>query len=107
MSGQKQSTKPVFRVIDAFDSPHVGRILRLRLQEGQAPSIRELKGARLLARSPEGEEQTVRVLGFPVLGGRASDARVSRTGRVDLHVETEGNGDAPPVSLRWEVTLEE
>ena len=37
---------PTFRVLDAMDAPHGGRILRLRLQSGEAPSIGELRGAR-------------------------------------------------------------
>jgi hypothetical protein len=105
MTAKKQSAQAVFRVIDAMDAPYVGRILRLRLQEGEAPSIRRLKGARLLVRSPEGDEQRVRVLGFPILGGKPSDARLSRTGKISLHVEAEEDGDAPPVSLGWEASL--
>ena len=35
----------VFRVLDALDAPHSGRILRLRLQAGEAPSVRTLRGA--------------------------------------------------------------
>ncbi len=93
----------VFRVLDAMDGPHSGRILRLRLQSGEAPSIRTLKGARLHAVAPDGRTCELRVRGFALLGGKPSDERLARTGRVDLHVEEE-QGDGP-VSLRWEVTL--
>lgn len=99
----QQNGKPVFRVIDALDAPHGGRILRLRLQSGAAPSARTLKGARLRAVSPRGEERVVRVEGFPTFGGRP-DARL-RTGRVDVHVRDEDRG--PPVELRWEVRLDD
>jgi hypothetical protein len=104
MSKQEEGSQSVFQVIDAMDGPHRGRILRLRLVKGQAPTIRQLKGSRLLARSPRGDEQVLRVLGFPILGGRPSDARISRTGRVDLLVEAEGNGALAKASARWAVT---
>jgi hypothetical protein len=92
----------VFRVLDAMDAPHSGRILRLRLQSGEAPSIRSLKGAELRAVSPTGQEKRVKVIGFAVFGGKPSDTRLARTGRIDVHVEEKGDGD--PVGLRWEVT---
>jgi hypothetical protein len=104
MSKQEKGSQSVFQVIDAMDGPYRGRILRLRLLKGQAPTIRQLKGSRLLARSPQGDEQILRVLGFALMGGRPSDARISRTGRVDLLVDSEGNGAPARTSTRWEVT---
>ena len=90
-----------FRVLDAMDAPHSGRILRLRLQSGEAPSIRSLKGATLAAVSPDGVWCDVKVLGFAAFGGKPSDERLARTGRVDVHVEElDDNG---PIGLRWEV----
>jgi hypothetical protein len=44
------------------------------------------------------------VRGFAVFGGRPSNDRFARTGRIDLHVEPEGNG--PPIGLQWEVRPE-
>ena len=41
----------VFRVLDALDAPHGGSILRLRLQEGDAPSIKEIKGRKVIVSS--------------------------------------------------------
>jgi hypothetical protein len=94
-----------FRVLDALEGPHGGRILRLRLQSGDPPSIKALKGARMKAVSPDGsEERFFRVDGFAVFGGRPSDARLARTGRVDVHVLEEGAPHDPPISLRWEVS---
>ena len=90
-----------YRVLDAMDAPHTGRILRLRLQSGEAPSIKSLKGSELVAISQEGDECRFRILGFAVFGGKASDDRFARTGRIDVHVEE--LGPAGPIGLRWEV----
>jgi len=90
-----------FRVLDAMDAPHTGRILRLRLQSGEAPSIKSLKGAEMTAVSPDGDECRFRVLGFAVFGGKPSNDRLARTGRIDVHVEELSGG---PIGLRWEVS---
>ena len=90
-----------FRVLDAMDAPHGGRILRLRLQAGEAPPIKELRGARMRAVSPDGKELTFRIDGFAVFGGRPSDERLARTGRVDVRAWQE-NADEP-IGLRWQV----
>jgi hypothetical protein len=63
--------------------------------------VRSLVGSELEAVSPAGSRRRVRVLGFAVFGGKPSDDRLARTGRVDVHVEELGEGD--PVGLRWEV----
>ena len=94
-------TGPTFRVLDAMDAPHSGRILRLRLQSGEAPSIKSLKGSEFRAVSPEGEECRFRVLGFALFGGKPSNDRFARTGRIDVHVEE--LGPAGPIGLKWEV----
>jgi hypothetical protein len=99
MAGKGQTK---LRVIDALDHPHGGRILRLRLMEGDAPRVRDLRGTTLRATGPRGQERTARVLGFAAFGGRPSDDRLRETGRVDVHVEEEGEGD--PVGLTWVVT---
>lgn len=103
MSVQTTADRGVaFKVLDAMDSPHRGRILRLRLQSGEAPRIKWLKGRRLRATGPNGHATTVRVIGFAVFGGKPSDERLARTGRVDIHVlEEDGDG---PVGLGWELT---
>lgn len=90
-----------YRVLDAMDSPHVGRILRLRLQSGEAPAIKAIKGAEMTATAPDGRACTFKVLGFAVFGGKPSNERFARTGRIDVHVEElDDNG---PIGLRWEV----
>jgi len=93
----------VFRVLDAMDAPHAGRILRLRLQAGEAPKVRALKGARLKATAPDGRTCTGVVDGFALIGGRSPDERLARTGRVDVYLRNE-EGDGP-ISLQWEVAL--
>lgn len=98
------ASSTIFRVIDAFDGPHAGRVLRLRLERGEAPSVRSLKGARLRAVSPDGVERYVRVDGFPLFGGKPSDDRLRRTGRIDVHVSAEGDGEDPAVGLQWEIS---
>jgi hypothetical protein len=100
-----RSQSATFRVLDALDGPHGGRILRLRLQAGEAPSVKALKGARMKAVSPDGGvERFFQVDGFAVFGGHASDERLARTGRIDVHVKDEDPSADPPVALRWEVT---
>lgn len=93
----------MFKVLDAMDAPHTGRILRLRLQAGEAPKVRALKGARLEATAPDGRTCTGVIGGFALIGGRSPDERLARTGRVDVHVRNE-EGDGP-ISLQWEVAL--
>lgn len=91
-------------MLDALDAPHTGRILRLRLQAGEAPPIRALRGATLRARSPDGRTCTAKIVGFALVGGKPSNERLARTGRVDVRVEeTEGQG---PIGLQWEISLE-
>ena len=53
--------------------------------------------------SPAGVRRRLRVKGFALFGGKPSDDRLARTGRVDVHVEPLGEGD--PVGARWELSL--
>lgn len=96
--------RAIFKVIDALDHPHGGRILRLRLQQGDAPSVRDLRGARLRAVSPEGDERVVEVEDFALTGGKPSDERLARTGRADVHVYDADGKTSPPVALDWTIT---
>jgi hypothetical protein len=103
MATHRVTDTATFRVLDAMGAPHGGRILRLRLDSGEAPSIGALKGARWRAKSPDGTtEVEIRINGFAVFGGRPSDKRLARTGRVDVHVSQDAG--AVPVSARWEVS---
>lgn len=96
----QNSFKAVFGVVDAHDHPHGGRILRLRLRKGEALSLGELKGRELTATSGDGTEIAVRAKGFAVFGGKLSDARLARTGRVDIHATGDGVDE---VEAGWEV----
>jgi hypothetical protein len=91
------------RVIDALDHPHGDRILRTRLVRGEPPTLQRLKGATLRAVSPEGRQVNVRVLGFPLFGGSPSNERIRRSGRVDLVVRPDANGE--PIDRTWELEL--
>lgn len=97
-------TSPTFRVLDAMTAPHGGCILRLRLESGEMPSLGAFKGARLSAVAPDGHTASARVLGFALFGGRPSNERFARTGRVDLHVDPEESGLT--IGLRWQVRPE-
>lgn len=89
----------VYQVVDAYDHPHGGRILRLKLRSGGAPSVKALKNE-VLAISQEGEKTPLRVSGFAAFGGKPSDARLARTGRADVLV---GGGDARQVAAGWQL----
>lgn len=102
MTTDKQTGTPVFRVIDAMDGPHSGQLLKLRLVSGGTPTLKEIKGARFRAKSPGGQEVTVRVVAFSLIGGKPSQARFARTGRVD--VVAMGEDPTQPISLRWTLT---
>ena len=99
-----QSGSTSFKVLDAFPAPHTGTILRLRLQEGEAPTLKALKAAGLRAEGPDGESCALKVAGFAVFGGKASDARLARTGRIDVHT-TPNDAGAPIPGLQWTVRL--
>lgn len=92
--------KAVFGVIDAYDHPHGGRILRLRLRKGEALSLGELKSGKLVASAGNGSEFTIRPKGFAVFGGKVSDARLARTGRVDIHATDERVDE---IDIGWQI----
>lgn len=102
MAQATQTHRVVFKVIDVLSAPYDGWILRLRMKEGEAPSLRELKGSKMEMRSAGGETLTVTVRDFPVFGGRPSDSRLARTGRIDVRVEPVDEApETPLVAERW------
>ena len=90
-----------YRVLDAMDAPHRGRILRLRVQSGEAPPVKWLKGSEMCATSPEGVTCRFRVLDFAVFGGKPSNDRLARSGRIDIQVEELDK--TGPIGLQWDV----
>jgi len=92
MATKVKGDEAVFRVIDAMAAPLGGWILRLRLHAGSAPTLSALTGATLQVESPAGEVRTMKVEGFAVFGGKITDERLQRTGRVDVRV-LEGGAD--------------
>lgn len=102
MATQHGSTS--FKVLDAFPAPHTGTILRLRLQEGEAPTLKDLRGSNLRAEGPDGESCDLKVEGFALFGGKASDARLARTGRIDVHA-SKSDQAGPTPGLQWTVRL--
>lgn len=102
--GSNTRSTALFKVLDAMDHPHGGRILRLRLQEGEAPSVGALKNARLQGVSPDGEERRVRVESFARFGGKPSDDRLARTGRADLHVYADDAKSGPSIETGWTIS---
>ena len=103
MASHTTNHKAVFRILDVMDGPYGGCILKLRLQGGEPPTIRELQGARMKATSPDGAgECELRIAGFVLFGGRPSDERLARTGRIDVSVEAI-DGAMDQVSARWQL----
>jgi len=93
----------VFKVIDAMDAPHGGRLLRLKLVDGMAPALSEIKGGTFDTRDPGGDSGgRVRVDGFAVFGGKASTSRFEKTGRVDVQVFGVDSNPAE-IGLKWEL----
>jgi hypothetical protein len=91
-------------VIDAMEAPHGGWILRLRHREGAPLTVKGLKGARMKAVSPRGDERTFRIHSFVMFGGKPTDRRLARTGRADVRiVDEEAAPGTPPIGLRWDV----
>ena len=104
MSTQTQSHRVGFKVIDVMDVPHGGWILRLRLQSGESPSLKELRGSRMEMRSSGGDTLSVLVKSFAIFGGKPTDDRLTRSGRLDLRVEpAEAGLKAPSMVDRWEL----
>ena len=104
MESVARNHKAIFRVLDSLEAPYGGWFLKLRFEAGDAPTIRELKGANLSVSSPDGTTSfEVKVHGFPVFGGHPSDDRFRRTGRADVHVvPLDGNGGA--IGPKWKVS---
>ncbi len=94
--------KTRFNVLDAMAAPHGGRILRLRLEEGDPPAIRTIRSATLSATGPDGSRAEAEVAGFALFGGKPSADRLARSGRIDVHVTGDGS---QAIGLGWDVEI--
>jgi hypothetical protein len=104
MKSVARNHKATFRVLDSLEAPYGGWFLKLRFEAGDAPTIRELRGAKLRVSSPDGATSfEVKVHGFPLFGGHPSDDRLHRTGRVDIHVVLL-NGSGGVIGPKWKVS---
>jgi hypothetical protein len=92
-------------VVDVMERPHGGRILRLRQLAGDPMTRGSLRGHRFRARSPKGDEQTFTIEQFALFGGRVTDQRLARTGRVDVVItDSAPKTGAPGIGRGWLVT---
>lgn len=102
MTTEKTGGTPRFNVSDALDVPLRGFLLRLRRVAGDL-AVKDLgPGTRLLLRSPDGLERTVTVVAKSLTGGRNTQARLEKTGQVDLIISAEDAYlDGRPVGVGW------
>ena len=91
-----------FNVSDALDVPLRGFLLRLRLEDG-APSVKDIgSGTRLRLTSPTGQERVVTVKDKSVTGGRNTQARLEKTGQIDVIVASdEAYAGGDPIGIGW------
>lgn len=102
MTSESQGGAPRFNVSDALDVPLRGFLLRLRRVTGDV-SVKDLgPGSRLLLRSPDGLERTVTVVAKSLTGGRNTQARLEKTGQIDLIISSEDAYlEGRPVGVGW------
>ena len=67
---------------------------------GKPLSLGELRGGTLVATAGNGTEIPLRPKGFAVFGGKLTDTRLARTGRVDIHASDERVDE---VEVGWQV----
>lgn len=103
MANQRQAHDIVFRVVDAIRHPHGGYILRLRLDRGDPPAVRRLKGTEwYVFPEDERDRSRIRIDDFAAIGGKVSDERFQRIGRLDVHVSVVEEGEEA-IDLQWQV----
>jgi hypothetical protein len=103
MKDRKNGGNFRFNVSDALDVPLRGFLLRLRLLGG-TPSVKDIaSGTRLRLISPEGRERVVTVTDKSMTGGRNTQARLEKTGQLDVLISSEeayaGN---EPIGIGWQ-----
>jgi hypothetical protein len=90
------------RVSDVLDVPLRGQLLRLKVTSGRARTDAVAIGKRLTLRSPNGTEREVTIKAHSITGGELSQARLTKTGELDVVVEPAGDdGTAEPIGIGW------
>lgn len=93
-----------FKVSDSLNIPYRGHLLRLKLASGTAPAKELGVGARLRVSGPRGEAGEVSVLGHAAMGGRLTQARLDRTGELDIVIPAEqASIDGERIDIGWTV----
>lgn len=93
-----------FKVSDSANVPYRGHLLRLKLASGTAPVKALQAGARLRVSGPRGEAGEVSVLGHAAVGGRPTQARLDRTGELDIVIPAEqAIVDGARIEIGWMV----
>lgn len=102
MATNKDGGTPRFNVSDALDVPLRGFLLRLRLVDGRA-AVKDIgAGVRLRLRSPDGLERMVTVVAKSLTGGRNGQARLDKTGQIDVIIPfEEAYQDNRPIGIGW------
>lgn len=106
MTAQTRTASVVFKVLDLMAAPHGGWLMRLRLQSGDTPTLKAMKGTRMRLECSDGRNREVTVAGFPLMGGKPSDARFARSGRIDVQAEPSDGGESEPPLFTgtWELS---
>ena len=91
-----------FRVSDVVPVPLRGRMLRLRLLEGDPASATLRPGRPIRLRGPDGAERVVRILGIGTPSGRARPDRLARIREIDVVIaEADAVAGGEPVRIGW------
>jgi hypothetical protein len=106
MTAQTRTASVVFKVLDVMAGPHGGWLMRLRLQSGDTPTLKSLKGTRMRLECSDGRSREVTLKGYPMMGGKPTDARFARSGRIDVQAVPSDGGDADPPHFTgsWELS---
>lgn len=93
-----------FKVSDSLNIPYRGHLLRLKLASGTARAKELGAGTRLRVSGPHGEAGDVSVIGHAAMGGRPTQARLDRTGELDIIIPAEqAQIDGERIDIGWRV----
>ena len=81
-----------------MEHPHGGWVIRLRVESGEAPTMSALRSEGLFLEVADGSTHHFKVEAFPLMGGKASDARIQSTGRVDVQGHWAAGVPASPLT---------